>query len=122
MEHSATLIAVLHILIALILVIVVLVQDSKGGNVGGAFGGGSSQSIFGASGAASFLVKLTRYLAVGFMATCILLTILSARTGSKSVIDSMPMKKAANSVPQTTTIPVTTTPAAAPVPIKSPAK
>ena len=94
MEHSATLIAILHILIALFLVIIVLLQDSKGGNVGGAFGGGSSQSIFGATGAASFLVKVTRYLAVGFMITCILLTVISARTGTKSVVDKLPLTPA----------------------------
>ena len=94
MEHGATLIAVIHIIIAFLIVVVVLLQDSKGGGMGGAFGGGSNQSIFGASGSASFLVRVTRYLAFGFGVTCVLLTVLAARHGSKSVIDALPVTSA----------------------------
>ncbi len=112
MEHGATLIAIIHCLIALLLVVIVLLQDSKGGGVGGAFGAGTNQSIFGASGAASFLVKVTRFLAVGFMATCILLTVLSSRRGSKSVIDNLPATSPATTSPATglPTTPVPATP------------
>lgn len=90
MSHGITLIAVIHIVIAFFLVVFVLLQDGKGGGVGGSFGGGSSQTIFGATGAANFLVKLTRGLAVCFMITCLGLTILLSRDSNKSVIDALP--------------------------------
>lgn len=81
-----TFIATLHILVALGLIFMVLVQDSKGGAAGGMFGGGGSQSILGATGAVNLFVKITRWLAVVFAVTCMLLTIMVARRGS-SVLD-----------------------------------
>src|ERR1700722_11472756 len=90
MEHGITLIAFLHIFVAIILVTIVLLQDSKGGGMGGSFGGGSSQTIFGASGAANFLVKVTRVLAVIFMFQCIGLTVILTRHAAHSVVDALP--------------------------------
>ncbi len=107
MEHGITLIAIVHIIAAFILVVIVLLQDSKGGGLGASFGGGSNQSIFGASGASSFLVKVTRWVAVGFMLTSVTLTILSAHKNSHSVLDGI--------------IPTSTAPAA-PVSPVTPAK
>ncbi|MEC9282173.1 MAG: preprotein translocase subunit SecG [Bdellovibrionota bacterium] len=82
-----TFISVIHILAALILIGLVLAQDSKSGGMG-MLGGGSS-SVFGASGGANILVKATRTVAIVFAATCIGLTIMSANS-TKSVIDSLP--------------------------------
>jgi len=90
MEHGTTLLAVLHIFVAVLLVTIVLLQDSKGGGMGGAFGGGGSQTLFGATGATNFLVKLTRTLAVIFMGTCIGLTLLLTHRNSRSVVDNLP--------------------------------
>src|SRR3954469_12698134 len=90
MEHGITLIAIVHICVALLLITIVLLQDSKGGGMGGAFGGGSSQTLFGATGAANFLVKLTRGLAVVFMLTCLGLTLFAGRRNTHSVVDSLP--------------------------------
>ncbi|MCC6278404.1 MAG: preprotein translocase subunit SecG [Oligoflexia bacterium] len=91
MEQSITLISIIHVFAALFLIVVVLLQDSKGGGIGGAFGaGGASQSLFGASGGANFLVKVTRVVAVVFMLTCIGLTYILSRTHSRSVIDQLP--------------------------------
>lgn len=109
MEHGATLIAVIHIVIAFFLVVIVLLQDSKGGGVGGSFGG-SNQSIFGATGAASFLVKVTRFLAVGFMVTCLILTVVSSKKGTRSVIDSMPLNATAPAAPAPAASAPSTTP------------
>lgn len=81
-----TFLTVTHLLVALILIVLVLVQDSKGGSVGGAFGGGGSQSILGATGAATLAQKLTRIVAVLFAITCISLTI-HCSTKNKSVMD-----------------------------------
>lgn len=82
-------VTVLHITVAIILIALVLLQDNKSGSVGGAFGGGGSSSVFGATGAATLAQKLTRYAAVIFAVTSILLSIFTGRL-NKSVIDSMP--------------------------------
>ncbi len=80
-----TFIAIIHILIALFLIFMVLIQDSKGA-MGGILGGGGSQSLFGASGAANVLAKATRYIAIVFAGTCLWLSWYSTQQTS-SVID-----------------------------------
>jgi preprotein translocase subunit SecG len=81
------LVAAIHIVGALLLIGLVLLQDSKDGAMGGMLGGGGSNSLLGATGATTLLEKLTRYFAVFFAVTCILLTVLTARDG-KSLLDS----------------------------------
>ena len=71
-----TLIVVLHILVALFMILVVLVQGGNQGGVGAAFGGGNTQGVFGATGATSFLGKLTYMAAIIFMVTSIVLVML----------------------------------------------
>jgi preprotein translocase subunit SecG len=83
-----TFIAILHIFVALILIVLVLIQDSKSGSVGAAFGGGGSNSVFGATGATTLAQKLTRYTAVLFAGTCIALTMYASKA-HKSVLDSL---------------------------------
>ncbi len=81
---------VVHVLICLGLIIVVLLQSSKGEGLAGAFGGGGlSGAVFGGRGAATFLSKATSVLAVSFMVTSIALTLLSFSvrgTGSSSAM------------------------------------
>lgn len=91
-------IAVLHMLVAFVLIGLVLVQDSKSGSIGGAFGGGGAGSVFGPMGAATLAQKLTRYCAILFAATCIYLTVISA-SHNKTVLDNLPATPAAT--PQT---------------------
>src|SRR5690606_30139979 len=74
--------AVLHALIAVALVLVILVQDPKGGSAGLFGGGGGSNSIFGATGTPTLLSKLTRYLGIAFAATCIGLSLESCQESS----------------------------------------
>jgi preprotein translocase subunit SecG len=81
------LVATIHIVVALLLVGLVLLQDSKDGAMGGMMGGGSSNSLLGATGATTLFEKLTRYVAIVFAVTCILLTVMTARDG-KSLLDS----------------------------------
>lgn len=82
------LLTVLHILGAILLIVLVLVQDSKGA-MGSSFGGSSSsQSILGPTGAPNFLFKATRWVVLIFAATSILLSKLSAEKSS-SVLDGM---------------------------------
>jgi len=62
----------LHIVICIMLVLVILMQASKGGGLSGAFGGsGGMGAIFGGRGAATFLSKVTTLLAILFMLSCI---------------------------------------------------
>jgi len=65
-----------HVIVCLILIGVVLLQAGKGADVGAAFGG-SSQTVFGSRGAATFLSKLTVGAAVVFMLTSLTLSVLS---------------------------------------------
>jgi len=70
---------VIHVLVSLFLILVVLVQQGKGADLAGAFGGGGSQTAFGARGATTLLHKLTQYFFVAFVATSLTLAILQAR-------------------------------------------
>ncbi len=83
-----TLIAIIHIIVCLILMGVVLLQAGKGAEMGAAFGG-SSQTIFGSRGAATFLSKLTVGAAILFMVTSLSLSVLSReRSIAPSIVDS----------------------------------
>ena len=77
----ATTLAVLHIIVCVFLILLIMIQDPKGGG-SGLFSGGGSNSILGSSGGADFLTKATRYMAVAFGALCIALTIFSKPTSS----------------------------------------
>lgn len=67
------LILVIHVLAAVCLVALVLVQQGKGATVGAAFGSGASQTIFGSRGSGSFLVKVTIAFVAIFFTTSIVL-------------------------------------------------
>jgi preprotein translocase subunit SecG len=68
---------VIHVLFALALIVVVLLQSAKGEGLAGAFGGGGglSGAVFGGRGAATFLSKATSFIAIGFMLTSLTLFI-----------------------------------------------
>jgi preprotein translocase subunit SecG len=74
-----TVILVLHVLAAIGIVGLVLLQHGKGADVGAAFGSGSAGSIFGASGSANFLSRATAILALVFFLTSLGLTYFSSR-------------------------------------------
>lgn len=73
---------IIYTLITVVLILVVLLQAGRGGGLGTALGGGSSQSVFGGSGGADFLTKLTQGLAIGFMVCAVYLAYASAHSGS----------------------------------------
>src|SRR5712692_10476005 len=80
-----TALIILHVLVAFIMVGVILLQSGKGAEIGAAFGG-SSQTIFGARGANTFLGKLTAVTATIFMLTSLLLAIMSKQRNYSSTI------------------------------------
>jgi preprotein translocase subunit SecG len=74
--HTAVL--VFHVIAALGIIALVLLQHGKGADVGAAFGSGSAGSLFGSAGASNFLSKSTAGLAAVFFATSLGLTYFSA--------------------------------------------
>ena len=66
---------IVQIVSAVAIIVLVLLQHGKGADLGAAFGGGASGSLFGASGSANFLSRTTAACAVLFFASTILITI-----------------------------------------------
>lgn len=69
-------------IVCFFLIFIVLIQSSKGAEMGAAFGGGSSQTLFGSRGAGTILTKLTTISAIVFMLTSLSLAILSINRSS----------------------------------------
>ena len=80
-----TVVLVLHILAALGIVVLVLLQHGKGADMGAAFGSGSAGSLFGSAGASNFLSRTTAILAAVFFATSLGLTYFTTPTKSGGV-------------------------------------
>ncbi|MGA9509552.1 MAG: preprotein translocase subunit SecG, partial [Candidatus Sulfotelmatobacter sp.] len=99
------LVTIVHIIVCLFLIVVVLLQSGKAGDISAAFGGQGSQAAFGPRGAATALSKATTISAVIFMLTSVTLSINAIKhEGPRSVLQgekSAPVK----------TQPVTPTPA-----------
>jgi preprotein translocase subunit SecG len=72
-----TLLNILHVFVCLFLILVVLLQQGRGGGMGSAFGGATAQ-VFGGRGAGNFMTRLTAICAVVFMATSMSLAYLSS--------------------------------------------
>ncbi len=81
------LLMIIHILACLFLIAVVLLQSGKGAEIGAAFGG-SSQTLFGSRGSASFLGKMTTVVAVVFMLTSLSLAVVTSK--GSSVLKKIP--------------------------------
>jgi preprotein translocase subunit SecG len=85
-----TLITIVHIIVCLFLIIVVLLQSGKSGDIAAAFGGMGSQTAFGPRGAASALSRATTWSAIIFMVTSITLSVFASRhAGPKSVLQGV---------------------------------
>ena len=84
----------IHILNCALLIIIVLLQAGKGASMGFSLGGGASQTVFGSSGGKNFFAKLTTALAIIFMCTSILLSIISSRSSEnyRGIMKQMPTK------------------------------
>lgn len=92
----STLILIIHVIIAITLIVLILLQHGKGADVGASFGSGASQTIFGSRGSTSFLVKLTSVIAMGFFVTSLLLGYLAtheAKQNKQSSVVEQPMQQ-----------------------------
>jgi preprotein translocase subunit SecG len=77
---------IIHVLICVGLIIAILLQSGKGADLGAAFGG-SSQTLFGSTGAVPFLNKLTTGVAIAFMITSLSLAFLASRAPKSSIME-----------------------------------
>ena len=77
---------ILHVVVCIALIMIVLLQTGKGADMGAAFGGGSSQTLFGSTGASTFLSKATTVAAVVFMMTSLTLAYISSHRTPGSVM------------------------------------
>jgi preprotein translocase subunit SecG len=84
-----TLVLVLHIVAAVGIVVLVLLQHGKGADMGAAFGSGSAGSLFGSAGAANFLSRTTAVLAAVFFASSLGLTYFSTPSKSGGVTEGL---------------------------------
>lgn len=94
---------VIHVVLAVGVIGLVLIQHGKGADAGAAFGSGASATVFGARGSASFLTRATTALAALFFLTSITLFFFAANrdsairsvTDSPSIVDEAPADSAA---------------------------
>ncbi len=78
---------VVHVIVALAIVGLIMLQQGKGAEMGASFGAGSSQTVFGAAGSGNFFSRLTAILVAVFFCTSLVLAILSKDTGDVDAIE-----------------------------------
>ena len=105
------LVIVLHVIVCIALIMIVLLQTGKGADMGAAFGGGGSQTLFGSTGASTFLSKATTGAAIIFMITSLGLAYMSGHRTDTSVVSGSPAATQTQPAPQGVTIPAEPAPA-----------
>ena len=82
-----TILTIINVTLAIILVILVILQQGKGSDLGSAFGGGSSNSIFGAVGPSNFLGKITSIIAAIFLVSCLAQAYFLKQNNTQEIFD-----------------------------------
>jgi preprotein translocase subunit SecG len=93
------LVLIIHVLAAVCIIALVLVQQGKGATMGAAFGSGASQTVFGSRGSGSFLLKVTIGFAVVFFATSITLNHMASTMVKKTAQVQLPLPQPGEHVP-----------------------
>lgn len=106
-----TLLVILYIFVCIFLILVVLVQQGRGADLAGAFGGGGSQQTFGPRGATTFLHKLTTGFFVAFIVLALALAILESRPHTSVIREGPKNPRAQQKVPATFPAPTPAAPA-----------
>ncbi len=99
MELLNTFALVALLVSALAIIVLVLMQHGKGADMGAAFGGGSSGSLFGASGSANFLSRATAVSAAVFFSMLMLISYLHVANDSKLGVMDSTIEKATSQIP-----------------------
>ena len=84
------LIVVIHVIVCIALIMIVLLQTGKGSDMGAAFGGGASQTLFGTTGASTFLSKATTSAAIVFMLTSLALAYMAGTRQESDLVTETP--------------------------------
>jgi preprotein translocase subunit SecG len=84
------LIVVIHVIVCIALIMIVLLQTGKGADMGAAFGGGASQTLFGTTGASTFLSKATTAAAIVFMLTSLILAYMAGTRQDSDLVTDTP--------------------------------
>jgi preprotein translocase subunit SecG len=101
------LLIIIHVIVCIALIMIVLLQTGKGADIGAVFGGGSSSTLFGSTGASTFLSKATTVAAVVFMLTSLSLAYIAGHRPTASVVtETVPAVEA--KAPETTPPPAAT--------------
>src|SRR3954466_5563325 len=124
-----TVLIVLHVIVALAMIGLVLIQHGKGADMGASFGGGASGSLFGATGSANFLSRSTAACAALFFVCTLVLAFMSNSVGRPSGGESVLDRPAASAsaaasaaIPGgTAAMPAASAAAPAPAPASTPA-
>jgi len=106
-----TILLVVHILIAMALIAVILLQQGRGATAGAAFGSGASGTVFGARGSASFLSRTTSILATIFFGNCLLLAYLATQQSTPVSIGQQIEQAVNSSAPAAPPVPSAVAPA-----------
>ncbi|WP_151766395.1 preprotein translocase subunit SecG [Acinetobacter seifertii] len=99
--HSFVL--VVHIILAVLMIALILVQHGKGADAGASFGGGGAATVFGASGSGNFLTRLTAVLTALFFVTSLTLAVFA----KKHTTEAYSLKTVQTTAPAQTTSPET---------------
>ncbi|MBJ7552724.1 preprotein translocase subunit SecG [Marinomonas spartinae] len=98
------LILVLHVLAAVVIITLVLLQQGKGADAGASFGGGASQTVFGGQGSGSFFGKMTALFALIFFVTSFSLAYLASQQ-AKNISGAADLVPAASHVSNSVDMP-----------------
>ena len=95
-----TFVLVVHIILAVLMIVLILVQHGKGADAGASFGGGGAATVFGASGSGNFMTRLTAILTALFFVTSLTLAVFA----KKQTTDAYSL----NAISSTPTVPAKT--------------
>ena len=100
MNIIVNILLIIFVPVCILLILMVLLQAGKGGGLSGAFGGmGTAQPFLGARGTVDFLSKLTIYLAIGFMALSLVLSVSYGPSRTIKVKDAVPIETQGGNAP-----------------------
>ncbi|HBW84025.1 MAG: preprotein translocase subunit SecG [Gammaproteobacteria bacterium] len=117
-----TIVVIVHVIVAIAIVGLVLLQQGKGADAGASFGAGASQTVFGSSGSGNFLVRATTVAATLFFVTSLLLAVFASNRSGLGRASDMPILNQEileEITTQQSDVPVLETEEVSPAPIRS---
>ncbi len=94
-----SLVLVFHVIAALGIIGLVLIQHGKGADMGSGFGGGASNTVFGSGGAGNFLTRMTTWIAIAFFLTSFGLAYVARERSTQALMEGMPQIETISETP-----------------------